>query len=123
MPSPSPHHPSAMHISPLIHTTHAFISAFVSGRSPPSEVLDAYFAPDAEIHEHGPEGARSRLPFLAKTFKGRRSLSSGGHECEGTLDDYYRLLGETLALKPLADTVPELEAFSVDEEKGVVTVG
>ncbi|KAL8725000.1 MAG: hypothetical protein Q9181_006574, partial [Wetmoreana brouardii] len=100
--SPSPPHPSSDNnrkISPLVTTTHAFISAFVSNRSS-SEILDTYFAPDAEIHEHGPEGARERLPFLAKTFRGRCSSSSSslpplkvGEQEEGeTLDDYYRLL-------------------------------
>ncbi|KAL8980560.1 MAG: hypothetical protein Q9205_004389, partial [Flavoplaca limonia] len=108
--------------SPLALHTHAFISAFIAG-SPPSETLTKYFTPMASIHEHGPEWARKRLPFLAKTFRGRAS-SSGVSRLEevhkgDTMDDYYALLGSTLRFKPTEKTLPDLDKFSVDEEKGV----
>ncbi|KAL8774827.1 MAG: hypothetical protein Q9209_000766 [Squamulea sp. 1 TL-2023] len=128
--------PDKPSISPLITTTRAFILAFIEG-SPPSETLSRYFTPTATIHEHGPEWARDRLPFLAKTFSGRSSpsISDGGERKDGetsddgkakkdgeTMDDYYALLSKTLHFKPFADTLPPISAFAVDEGKGVVTV-
>ncbi|KAL8917765.1 MAG: hypothetical protein Q9208_007745 [Pyrenodesmia sp. 3 TL-2023] len=72
---PPPSLPPQAPISPLIHTTHAFLSAFAAGDTP-SKTLDKYFAPTASIHEHGPDWARERLPFLARTFSGRSSSST-----------------------------------------------
>ncbi|KAL8894258.1 MAG: hypothetical protein Q9192_004470 [Flavoplaca navasiana] len=122
--SPSP--------SPLALHTHAFISAFIAG-SPPSETLTKYFTPTASIHEHGPDWARKRLPFLAKTFRGRsppppsttcpedKSLADEAGNGD-TMDDYYDLLGQTLRFQPTRSTLPGFEKFNVDGEKGVVSV-
>ncbi|CAL8575247.1 hypothetical protein XPA_001182 [Xanthoria parietina] len=135
--------------SPLALHTHAFISAFIAG-SPPSETLSKYFTPTASIHEHGPTWARSRLPFLAKTFTGRSSSPSPSssssssskpppplssppapqppntnttnNETPETMDDYYTHLASTLRFKPTPTTLPPLSAFNVDKEKGVVSV-
>ncbi|KAL9628760.1 MAG: hypothetical protein Q9204_005681, partial [Flavoplaca sp. TL-2023a] len=117
--------------SPLALHTHAFISAFIAG-SPPSETLTKYFTPTACIHEHGPEWARKRLPFLAKTFRGRsppsttspssvlkdKNLANEAGKGD-TMDDYYALLVATLRFKPTEKTLPDWEKFNVDEEKGV----
>ncbi|KAI4121376.1 MAG: hypothetical protein LQ338_006399 [Usnochroma carphineum] len=124
--------PSASTTSPLILTTHAFISAFIAG-TPPSETLSTYFHPNACIHEHGPTWARSRLPFLGRTFSGRSPSSSSSSSSpapankdgsdDETMDAYYRLLSQTLVFKPTAETLPDMDAFAVDEGKGVVSVG
>ncbi|KAL8749711.1 MAG: hypothetical protein Q9199_007516, partial [Rusavskia elegans] len=129
--------------SPLTLHTHAFISAFIAG-SPPAETLSKYFTPTASIHEHGPEWARERLPFLAKTFTGRSSSPTSSSSSSSltttdatptiktskdqnnqdsnngeTMDDYYALLSSILRFKPSSETLPPLDAFNVDEEKGV----
>ncbi|KAL8755176.1 MAG: hypothetical protein Q9184_004870, partial [Pyrenodesmia sp. 2 TL-2023] len=143
-PPPPPPPPPQPPTSTLIHTTHAFLSAFAAG-APPSETLEKYFAPAASIHEHGPEWARQRLPFLARTFSGRSPAASspsantkhsssspnvaapneeGSTEEALTMDTYYDLLSSTLRYHPRDDgsSVPPLSEFSVDEGKGVVTV-
>ena len=98
----------------------AFCKAFVSGLSPP-EILDKFFTSNAQIHEHGPSWATSRLPFLATTFQGRRSdeTSSNGSK---TCDDYYDLLTSTLSFHPSDHTLPPREHFMVDPETKTVTV-
>ncbi|KAL8647842.1 MAG: hypothetical protein Q9210_005322 [Variospora velana] len=136
--------------SPLAYTTHAFISAFIANR-PASETLSLHFTPTASIHEHGPGWARSRLPFLARTFTGRSppppaanplptssssSASSSNNkkpdnnpadvsaddDDSNTMDTYYALLSSTLEFKPTPHTLPDLDAYAVDEAKGVVSV-
>ena len=116
----------------LLHSTaEAFCTAFVSGTSP-TELLDTYFTSNPSITEHGPSWATKRLPFLGKTFRGRRlqhirdgSPSSSGTTC----DDYYDLLTSTLSFHPNEDTLPSRDQFIVDPEaksssgsKGIVTV-
>ncbi|KAI9835107.1 MAG: hypothetical protein M1837_003894 [Sclerophora amabilis] len=53
----------------------SFCAAFLDPSSnPPSTLLTTHFTPSGpKITEHGPAWATSRLPFLGKTFKGRRS--------------------------------------------------
>ncbi|KAF8851081.1 hypothetical protein BDZ45DRAFT_601974 [Acephala macrosclerotiorum] len=63
------------------------------------------------ITEHGPEWARSRLPFLSKTFTGHQ-------ECV----EYFTLLGQTLKMHMGKDTFPPVESggYVVDENAGGV---
>ncbi|EKG19299.1 hypothetical protein MPH_03162 [Macrophomina phaseolina MS6] len=98
-----------------------FSSAFVSGSTPPSELLAEYFvAEDPRIIEHGPEWAQKRLPFVGRLFRGRRSstLTTNGANTApsntATCDDYFDLLGATVALHAHADTLPENNAYVVD---------
>ncbi len=77
----------------------------------PSVLLAQYFSSSPKITEHGPEWARSRLPFLAKTFTGKDG-------CE----EYFKLMTETLAMSLGKDAFPAASAFCVDGEAGVVTV-
>ncbi|KAI9720373.1 MAG: hypothetical protein M1812_002879 [Candelaria pacifica] len=90
----------------------AFCSAFLKGTSP-TETLDTFFTSSPKITEHGPSWATSRLPFLGKTFHGRRSSSSGA-EKGSTCDDYFELLAATLSFHPNEDTFPPAEGFIVD---------
>jgi hypothetical protein len=91
----------------LRKTTYAFCQAFLRS-APPPEILDHSFVPDnPKITEHGPSWARSRLPFLAKTFSGRK-------ECE----DYFTILVEVLDFLPAADTFPGPDGIVVDAEAG-----
>lgn len=94
----------------LRKVTSEFCAALLSPPAP-SELLSQYFSDNPKITEHGPEWARSRLPFLAKTF-------TGIHGCE----EYFRLMTETLAMSLGKDAFPNAKAFSVDAEAGVVSV-
>lgn len=78
---------------------------------PLSELLSQYFSAIPKITEHGPDWARSRLPFLAKTFTGKDG-------CE----EYFKLMTETLSMSLDKDAFPDAKAFSVDAESGVVSV-
>ncbi|KAL8971289.1 MAG: hypothetical protein Q9197_003364, partial [Variospora fuerteventurae] len=95
---------------------------------------------------HGPGWARSRLPFLARTFTGRSPLppsaanppstssssssSSSKNKPDNipadnsndTMDTYYALLSSTLEFQPTPETLPDLDAYAVDEAKGIVSV-
>lgn len=112
-------------------TAESFCKAFVSGASP-TQTLDDYFTSNPSITEHGPLWASERLPFLARTFLGRRQQQSGGGTtaCSGlTCDDYYDLLTSTLSFHPTEKTLPPSDQFVVDAEaksangnKGKVTV-
>ncbi|KAI9662390.1 MAG: hypothetical protein M1821_008557 [Bathelium mastoideum] len=95
--------------------SHAFCQAFLTGLSP-STTLDRFFiATDPHITEHGPAWARSRLPFLGKTFAGREA-------CE----EYFEILTKVLEFLPSKDTFPGPKGMVVDAEaedgKGVVHV-
>ena len=116
----------------LLHSTaEAFCTAFVSG-TPPTELLDTYFTFHPSIIEHGPSWATERLPFLGKTFRGRRlqHIRDGSAFSSGTTcDDYYDLLTSTLSFHPNENTLPTSDQFIVDPDaksssgsKGVVTV-
>ncbi|KAI9698228.1 MAG: hypothetical protein M1836_004230 [Candelina mexicana] len=98
----------------------SFCSAFLKGTSP-TETLDTFFTSSPKITEHGPSWATSRLPFLGKTFQGRRqhSSSTGGSTC----DDYFDLLATTLSFHPNQDTFPPAEGFIVDAGTGVADSG
>ena len=113
-------------------TAESFCNAFVSG-SAPTHMLDKYFTSNPTIHEHGPSWAIKRLPFLGKTFQGRRQSEtrSGSSSTTGTTcDDYYDLLTATLSFHPTEQTLPSSEHFIVDADasspdggsKGAVTI-
>lgn len=113
-------------------TAESFCKAFVSG-TVPTEMLDRYFNSNPQIHEHGPAWATERLPFLGKTFEGRRQQrwSDGSDSASGTTcDDYYDLLAATLSFNPTEKTLPSSDQFVVDAEavgpgggrKGAVTI-
>jgi hypothetical protein len=118
----------------MLSTAESFCNAFVAG-SKPSEMLDAYFSPTGSITEHGPLWANARLPFLAKTFSGRRA-SDVQNSAEPprpektTCDDYFDLLGATISFHPHEKTLPAREGYVVDpdtvipgsEGRGVVMV-
>lgn len=97
-----------------------FSNAFVSGSLPPPELLEKYFvANDPRIIEHGPEWAQKRLPFVGKLFRGRRSstMTTNGANTTAdkiTCDDYFDLLGATLALHAHENTLPKENAYVVD---------
>ncbi|KAI4163803.1 MAG: hypothetical protein LQ342_002576 [Letrouitia transgressa] len=111
----------------LRQTAQSFCAAFIRGDSP-RELLDTYFTARPAIHEHGPSWARERLPFLAYRFEGRGSSSRGDDDRGGnrplTCDDYYALLGQTLAFHPAEDMLPGDDGFAVDAgvAGGVVSV-
>jgi hypothetical protein len=86
----------------LQRTSHAFCSALLSPPSP-SELLDKHFTKsNPKITEHGPEWARSRLPFIAKTFEGKDGCES-----------YFTVLSQTLKME--MDPFPDAEQFAVCE--------
>ncbi|KAI9795828.1 MAG: hypothetical protein M1835_005151 [Candelina submexicana] len=103
----------------------SFCNAFLKGTSP-TETLDTFFTTWPKITEHGPSWATSRLPFLGKTFRGRRrqhSPSSSGAEQGSTCDDYFDLLATTLSFHPNQDTFPPAEGFIVDAGTDVADAG
>ncbi|KAF7888076.1 uncharacterized protein EAF02_002617 [Botrytis sinoallii] len=99
----------------------AFCQAFVDGISP-DIILSSHFSSSPRITEHGPEN--SELPFLGKTFSGRKCDSSDNQTC----DDYFNILSRTLQFQPSPSTFPSPQSFIVDEtcelqgKKGVVSV-
>jgi hypothetical protein len=89
-------------------TTSSFCQALLDP-PPPAELITKYFTSASPcITEHGPEWARSRLPFLAKTFTG----PSG---CE----EYFSALSRTLKMHMEEDTFPSSEGYIVDTEATV----
>ncbi|ESZ89549.1 hypothetical protein SBOR_10067 [Sclerotinia borealis F-4128] len=99
----------------------AFCQAFVDGLSP-NIILSEYFTSEPRITEHGPDN--SELPFLGKTFLGRKFDSSSNQTC----DDYFIILTKSLEFEPSPTTFPSPKSFVVDEtceingKKGVVSV-
>jgi hypothetical protein len=88
-----------------------FCAAFLSP-PPPSELLEKYFTSNnPKITEHGPEWARERLPFLAKTFSGKDG-------CE----EYFKLMGGTLEVSLDDDAFPDAKGFVVNADANAVTV-
>ena len=69
----------------------------------PTEVLDEYMVSEPKITEHGPEWAEKRLPFLGKTFEGRKGC-----------DQYFKLLSETLKMDLNENSFPDLSGCSAD---------
>ena len=105
-----------------------FCKAFIAGMTS-LEMLDTYFTSNPKITEHGPSWAKTRLPFLGTTFRGRRRDDVGAAGNANTCDDYYDLLNATLSFHPDINTVPSREEFYVASSKtndgrwqGVVTV-
>ncbi|KAL6711922.1 hypothetical protein ACN47E_002965 [Coniothyrium glycines] len=94
----------------LRSTTHAFCRTLISP-PPTSELLARYFGSNPKITEHGPEWARARLPFLAKTFEAKEG-------CE----EYFALMTSTLTMNLMDDSMPGKEGFIVDAETGMVSV-
>ncbi|KAI9778589.1 MAG: hypothetical protein M1839_007982 [Geoglossum umbratile] len=90
---------------------HAFCNAFLQS-TPPAQILDQFFRATPKITEHGPAWANDRLPFLGKTFVGRRQQQQAS--LLQTCDDYFTLLGETLVFEPSEGTFPAEEGFIVD---------
>lgn len=91
-----------------------FCKAFAAGMAP-TAILTRFFGPAPKITEHGPAFAKTRLPFLATTFRGRRQDdgSRGGCGSRDTCDDYYDILTSMLSFHPHPDTVPPKESFLV----------
>ncbi|MCJ1286038.1 hypothetical protein MMC26_005380 [Xylographa opegraphella] len=105
--------------------SYAFCQAFLESKQP-SEILDTHFTSRPKITEHGPLWATSRLPFLGRTFRGRKD---GGHastdSSSSTCDDYFSLLASTLSFHPDKHTFPPSSDLIVDAsagENGVVSV-
>ena len=96
-----------------------FCRSFGAGLSGP-ECLDKFFTPSPKITEHGPHWANERLPFLARTFVGRRHSEAKG--TTSTCDDYYHLLTSTLALVPGTVNIPSKQDVAADPDHGIVTV-
>jgi hypothetical protein len=70
----------------------------------PDELLRKFFVcTNPCITEHGPEWARSRLPFLAKTFLGLEG-------CEA----YFSILSQTLTMQMDKHTFPSSAGYIVD---------
>ncbi|MCJ1390221.1 hypothetical protein MMC18_003079 [Xylographa bjoerkii] len=98
--------------------THTFCQAFLESR-PPSETLDTHFTSSPKITEHGPSWATSRLPFLGRTFSGRKdSGHSSTDSSSTTCDDYFSLLASTLSFHPVKHTFPPSSDFIVDASAG-----
>lgn len=107
----------ASHVAESLRATaEGFCKAFVAGSSP-QDILDAFFASDPKITEHGPSWAQNRLPFLGATFSGRRAHGSENNPSGTTCDDYYDILASTLSFHPTQDTVPPKEEFRVAVNK------
>ena len=82
---------------------HDFCQALIT--KPPNEILDKYMVSEPKITEHGPEWARERLPFLGKTFEGRKGC-----------DRYFELLSDTLKMDLNEKSFPSLAGCSADAE-------
>lgn len=102
-------------------TAEAFCKAFIVGASP-SQTLDRYFTSNPSITEHGPAWASQRLPFVGSTFQGRRARDGSKSSMAKTCDDYYDYLTSTLSFHPDEQTLPPIEEFMVDPERGTITI-
>jgi len=104
-----------------------FSEAFIHGTLPPDQLLSQFMTSAPQIIEHGSQEAQKRLPFVGTLFTGRRSSTSPS---KSTCDDYFDLLGATLALHSHEKSLPEENGYVVDPEavfpdvegKGVVLV-
>ncbi|KAI9879679.1 MAG: hypothetical protein M1830_007625 [Pleopsidium flavum] len=104
--------------SQLRSSSHAFCNAFLANK-PPGDMLDTFFTRSPKITEHGPAWAASRLPFLGKTFTGRRSTQDySGNSKGSTCDDYFELLASKLSFHPNEKTFPPESEHVVDAEAG-----
>lgn len=88
----------------LLRETAATFCHTLMDPPPAAELLRKFFVPtNPRITEHGPKWARSRLPFLAKTFQGPKG-------CE----EYFSLLSQTLKMQMGKDTFPPSDGYIVD---------
>ncbi|KAF2281374.1 uncharacterized protein EI97DRAFT_463723 [Westerdykella ornata] len=91
-------------------TTHSFCHSLLSP-PPPQDFLTRFFTDTPQITEHGPPWARSRLPFLGKTFTGRDACLA-----------YFRALNDTLLMNLPSDAFPDQNGFIVDVGADMVSV-
>lgn len=116
------------HASLLCSTVQQFCQKFVAGEDHEG-ILDTCFSnATPRITEHGPEWANFHLPYLAKTFSGRRKACSTATDSllrpEGispssklqklNCEDYFEALTSTLAFHPDENTFPCVKEFIVD---------
>ncbi|GAT20329.1 hypothetical protein RIB2604_00700070 [Aspergillus luchuensis] len=87
---------TAMNIRTVVE---AFCADFANGTHP-TTILDTRFTSNPEIYEYGPDWARSRLPYLGRSWTGRRSSSTPSSEEDTTCDAYFDVLGQTLFFEP-----------------------
>ncbi|RDK36539.1 hypothetical protein M752DRAFT_311078 [Aspergillus phoenicis ATCC 13157] len=80
-------------------TVEAFCADFANGTHP-TTILDSRFTSNPEIYEYGPSWARSRLPYLGRSWTGRRSSPASSSEEDTTCDAYFDVLGQTLFFEP-----------------------
>lgn len=95
-------------------TAARFCHLFVTGASP-DETLSQCFIGNPKITEHGPQWATQRLPFLNRTFTGRRAKAV---QEDQSCDQYFDALGGTLSFQPPSDAIPLEDEFIVSTGKG-----
>jgi hypothetical protein len=100
-----------------------FCRPFVSGVAP-NELPSKCFTSNPRIHEHGPSWATKRLPFLARTWTGRRLVRFGFPVSPESGDDqscdqYFDLLGITLSLHLIQESITSVEDFIVSAGKNL----
>lgn len=101
----------------LRSTAQSFCTSLLNAPAP-KELLKTHFVPSSSerrssnfssgaprITEHGPEWAKSRLPFLGRQF-------TGSEQCE----EYFSLLSSTLKMQLDEHSFPPSEQFIVDPE-------
>ncbi|GIZ44999.1 hypothetical protein CKM354_000818300 [Cercospora kikuchii] len=91
--------PTTDRASKLKATCHGFAKALEAPPSP-EKLCSRFFTSSPKITEHGPEWARERLPFLAKTYSGSDEFVK-----------YFKTLSEVLSMKP--DPAPASHQFAV----------
>ncbi|KAI9680010.1 MAG: hypothetical protein M1817_005025 [Caeruleum heppii] len=97
----------------------SFLKAFQTIASPSALLNEHFVLPDhtnqtPKITEHGPAWARTRLPFLGRTFRGRKTMSSEDKDPEmgtTTCDAYFTLLAQTLDFIPNENSFPESQNY------------
>ncbi|KAF7194581.1 hypothetical protein HII31_04087 [Pseudocercospora fuligena] len=99
---------SKNHIQTLRTTSHSFCKALESPPAP-KDLLSKFFTTNPKVTEHGPEWARSRLPFLSKTYTGKDEFL-----------EYFSTLSSILSMK--MDPAPPMSSFAVDEAGETVFV-
>ncbi|KAI5357079.1 hypothetical protein Slin15195_G053210 [Septoria linicola] len=91
--------PTTDRTNKLRTSCHAFCKALETP-PPPEEILEKHFISSPKITEHGPEWARSRLPFVAKTYSGADEFL-----------EYFSTLSKVLSMK--MDPAPAPGEFAV----------
>ncbi|KAF2437999.1 hypothetical protein P171DRAFT_505774 [Karstenula rhodostoma CBS 690.94] len=95
-------------------TAARFCHLFVTGASP-ADILSQCFTSNPKITEHGPQWASMRLPFLSRTFTGRRAEAT---QDDQSCDQYFDVLGVTLSFHPQSDAIPPENEFIVSTGEG-----